>query len=141
MSPVAPPDAPSEPSREPPPLSFRPARSVPGLILYSPFVKVRVVECIQCDFYAGASVFPKSVSACFSQIGTCRVLHGDVYWRPDSRRQIGRVLSRIPSTAGAQIMSKERSSSKESKKKPAMSPKEKKAAKQSKKESKNVFGS
>lgn len=38
-------------------------------------------------------------------------------------------------------MTKERSTSKESKKKPAMSPKEKKAAKQSKKDSKNVFGS
>ncbi|MDP5029798.1 hypothetical protein, partial [Paraglaciecola sp.] len=38
-----------------------------------------------------------------------------------------------------QIMSKERSSKKESKKQPALSPKEKKAAKQEKKTTKNMF--
>jgi hypothetical protein len=48
-------------------------------------------------------------------------------------------LKNIPLLSGAKIMTKERKSNREGKKKPAMTTKEKKAAKKSKRESKNVF--
>lgn len=51
------------------------------------------------------------------------------------------LASRSTNMAGEKIVSKEKKSNKEPKKKAAMTPKEKKAAKKAKKESKGILGS